>query len=174
MERTDDDDMADIVNLQTACGLLNKGPNTLKGWFKQGCPVVQRGNQHAEWQIAIGDVLSWREEQAVINGIGDTSTADADELKKRKLAAETTLVEIEVAKAKGEVAYIDDVAKELFARTLAAKTRMRNVATRVVSQIIGETNESKIKDIITDEIDYALSELSNRFIDVDNDIEEEA
>lgn len=166
--------MAETVNLQEASSLLNKSPNTLKAWFRDGCPVVKKGSQKIEWQIDIAAVVQWREERAVLKAVGDTSLADAEELTKRKLAADTAIAEIAAAKAKDEVVYIEDVVKLVSDDILAAKTRIRNVPGRVVPQIVGETDENRIKEVIELEIDYALDELSNRFIEIEEDTSETA
>lgn len=164
--------MTETVNLQEASSLLGKSVNTLKSWFRSGCPVVKQGSQKVEWQIRIADVVQWREELAAKKAVGDTSLATTEELRERKLAADTALAEIEAAKAKGEVVYIDDAVSIITNDTLATKARLRNIPSRVVPQIIGETDENRLNEIITNEIDYALEELSNRFIDIDKDVSE--
>jgi phage terminase Nu1 subunit (DNA packaging protein) len=67
---------ASVVDLQTAAAILRKAPNTLKAWFRQGCPVVQKGSQNRAWEICLADVVAWREQQAAKAAIGEVASFD--------------------------------------------------------------------------------------------------
>lgn len=149
-----------VVNLQEAASIIGKSVNTLKSWFRQGCPGEKSGG---EWHIHIPSVIEWRESRAVQNAIGDTQTADADELKQRKLAAETAIAEIEAAKARGEVLEIEAVVKTITNDYITLKQRLRQVAQRLAPLVVGETDELEVKKTIGEEIDDALTELSNEY-----------
>lgn len=148
------------VNLQTASELIGRSPNTLKSWFRQGCPVVQKGNQKTEWQILIADVIKWREAVAVQDALGDTNESSEDELKRRKLAAETTIAEIEAAKKRGEVAPLEDMKKAWSEAILEFKARIRLLPSRIANQLTGLTDETKIKSVLLDEVGRSLTVLS--------------
>ncbi|MFQ3249619.1 MAG: phage terminase Nu1 subunit (DNA packaging protein) [Glaciecola sp.] len=147
------------VNLQEASAILRKSPNTLKSWFKKGCPVKQSGNQNKEWQIIIADVVDWREKQVVENALADIPD-DIDELKIRKLKAETLIVEIEAAKQRNEVAPVADIEKTLKDLFIHIRTRMLLIPSRVSQPISLNSNESEIKALLDDEIREVLSALS--------------
>jgi phage terminase Nu1 subunit (DNA packaging protein) len=148
------------VNLQRASELLGRSANTIKSWFRQGCPVVQKGNQKTEWQIKISDVLAWREEQAIKSVTDDLSKVDEQELKRRKLEAETTILEIEAAKKRGEVAPLHEMEIAWRDAILEFKTRLRLIPSRVAGQLVGLDNETEIKAVLLDEVDQSLTVLS--------------
>lgn len=162
------------INLSQLSEFYGKNRSTIRQWMNRGCPVLQRGGRGKQTLFDSVEVAEWLEEQAINNAVGDTKQADAEELKRRKLAADTSLAEIEAAKAKGEVVYIDDAVKIVTDDILSAKARLRNVPSRVTPQIVGETDETRIQEIIAIEIDHALEELSNRFIEISDDPEEAA
>lgn len=161
------------VNLTQLSEFYGKSRSSIQNWLAKGCPVIQRGTQGRQTIFDSVAVAEWLERQAINNAVGDVNLADVDELKKQKLAAETSLSQIEVAKAKGEVVYIEDAVKTVTDDILAAKARLRNVGARATPQVIGITDENKIQEIIDLEVDYALAELQNRFIGVAEDSENE-
>jgi phage terminase Nu1 subunit (DNA packaging protein) len=153
------------VNQSECAVIFGIHRNTLSNWVKQGCPYVQKANkpQGKDWVLDTAHVAQWREDLAIKNSIGDTKSVDADELKQRKLAAETSIAEIEAAKARGEVVEVEAVMKVVANDYITIKQQMRQLAQRLAPIIVGETNEDKIKLIIGEEIDQALTELSNEY-----------
>jgi phage terminase Nu1 subunit (DNA packaging protein) len=64
--------------------------------------------------------------------------ADERELKRRKLAAETAKVELELAKARGEVVPLRQLERALANTFAEVKTNLRSIPSRVATAIIGE------------------------------------
>jgi len=142
--------------------------------IRKGMPYISKGGRGKEWIFSSPAVVEWEKKQAIHNAIGDTALVDSDELKQRKLAAETTIAEIEAAKARGEVVEIDVVAKIITDDYITLKQRMRQIAQRVAPIIVGETDELIVKNLITQETDDALIELSNQYYRESDTIEAEA
>ncbi len=151
------------VNRSELAGLYGVSLPTVDSWVRRGMPYVTKGARGKEWTFDTAAVAEWHAEQAVVNAIGDTAAVDENELKRRKLAAETTVVEIEAAKARGEVVAVEDVIQIIRDDYISLKQRMRTIPDRVTALIIGETDETRIKQELSSEIDDALTELSNRF-----------
>jgi terminase small subunit / prophage DNA-packing protein len=147
------------VNLQQACEHLGKSPNTLKAWFKRGCPVQIKGNQKTEWKIALADVLRWREEQAINEAISDLPD-DIEQLKIRKLKAETLLIEIEAAKKRGEVALLEEVERVMTAMAIEIRTGLLLIPQRLASQIVNLNSSAEVQKLMTEEITLVLTALS--------------
>ena len=139
--------------------------STVRDWMRKGCPVVQKGGRGKDTILDSVKVREWLEERAVKNAVGDVSEVDEKELKKRKLAAETVSAEVAAEIAKGSVVFIEDVKKIFSEDVLNVKAVLKQLPQRVAPQIVGETSERKIKKVINQELDTALSELSNGFID---------
>ncbi|MGE4337388.1 MAG: hypothetical protein AB7E55_15600 [Pigmentiphaga sp.] len=74
----------------------------------------------------------------------------------RKLRADASLAELELAKAKGEVSTIEDFEAVWNQACGIIRANMLQVPRRVVSSLIGETDEARFKQVLTDEITLAL------------------
>ena len=88
--------------------------------------------------------------------------------KARKLRAEADIAEIEAAKRRGDVADLAAVKRTCEQVFAEVRANMRNIPSRVTPQIIGDSDETRIKEIILSEIDQALTALSGGFEVVDN------
>lgn len=165
-----------LVNQSDLAAVFGVHRTTITAWLKRGLPYVNKADprRRVEWGFDTAEVARWLADQAVSDAVGDTDQVAEDELKRRKLAAETTLAEIEAAKKRGEVVLIDDVVRVVTDDVLACKARLRTIPQRVVARLVGEDDERRIKDILLEEIDDALSELENRFTDSEQEPEESA
>ena len=86
------------VNRQEIADLFGVNHQTVDRWVKSGLPVIQRGSRGKAWRINTADVSSWLEQRAKESAAGGDQ-ADERELKRRKLAAETAKVELELSRA---------------------------------------------------------------------------
>lgn len=132
-------------------------------------PFLSRGGKGKEWMFETSDVLDWERDQAIRNIVGNLDTVTEEELKRRKLAAETSMLEIDLAKKMGEVAPLEDMELAWRDAVLEFKTRIRLLPSRCSIQLIGLTNESEIKSILRDEVDQSLTVLSEYNADVDDE-----
>ncbi|EEZ8330739.1 type IV toxin-antitoxin system AbiEi family antitoxin domain-containing protein [Escherichia coli] len=75
----------------------------------------------------------------------------------RKLRAEATLAELELAKQRGEVAPIDEFQSVWTNRFTIIRANMLQLPQRVVTMLIGETDERRFKQVMTEEIKQILT-----------------
>lgn len=68
----------------------------------------------------------------------------------RKLRAEATLAELELAKQRGEVAPIEEFQSVWANRFTIIRANMLQLPQRVVTMLIGETSERRFKQVMTD------------------------
>jgi phage terminase Nu1 subunit (DNA packaging protein) len=69
--------------------------------------------------------------------------------------------ELDLAKAKGLVAPLDQIERNLARVFAEVRANMRNLPGVVVSQLIGETDERKFKQVMLREIDQVLEVLAD-------------
>lgn len=147
-------------------------PPTVDAWVRAGCPQVSKGSRGVAATFNTADVAKWRTDKAREEGSGNV-VADEAELKRRKLSAETAMAELELAKARNLVAPLDQV-ERMVARAFAeVRAGLRNIPGRVVSQLIGETNERQFKRVLMEEIDQALEALANADLAQDDSEDED-
>jgi len=141
---------------------------TVDGWVRNGCPYIQRGGRGREWQFDTAAVAQWLRDKAVAEATGDVQ-ADEAELKRRKLAAETAKVELELAKAMGEVAPIREFERAQAAAFAVIRSNVMLVPQRVVTQLLGETDEQVFKDKLRAELALALESAATADLVLDDD-----
>ncbi|WP_300067745.1 terminase small subunit [uncultured Ruegeria sp.] len=144
---------------------------TLDDWLRRGCPFEQRGSKGKAWVFNSAKVVSWRADDIRSETAG-VQVASADELKRRKLEAETELVELELAEAKGLVAPIEQIDRAMAKAFGEVRANMRNVLPpRAASRIVGEKSETKVKAVLLEEIDLALEALADEDLITESDLE---
>lgn len=155
------------LNLGETAAMLGVSLPTMRKYVSDGIPYEQKGGQGSEWIFNAPDCVQWVKAQAVANAVGDVSQADVDELKKRKLAADTTVAEVEAAKQRGEVIYIDEAVRIRTSEALAVKAKLLSIPARLDHVVAGSSDRRFCRQVITDEIYGALEELATGSIDID-------
>lgn len=149
--------------------VFDKALTTVDAWVRAGCPVVERGGRGRRWLFDLAAVADWRETRTQT----PPPTAEASDLKnlqRRKLAAETVKAELELAKAKGDVALIEDFERAQALVFAAVRTNILNVPQRVVLQLLGQTNETTFKETLRLELAAALEQSARtQFEEIDDD-----
>jgi len=161
-------DSVSNANIRDASLILGYSPPTLRKFIAQGMPVQKKGGRGKDYVLNLPQCIEWMADQKVRAAVGDVTTADVEELKKRKLAAETTITEIEAATARGDVVYISESLRAFTHEALAVKARILATPQRLAAALAGITEQREIKRILTDELHSAFEELSARSIDVDS------
>lgn len=128
---------------------------TVDGWVRAGCPYITKGGRGKQWEFDTADVAGWLRDRAVSDATGGQVTDEA-ELRRRKLQAETSKAELELAKAKNEVATIRDFERAQAAVFAEIRTNVMNVPQRVVIALLGETDETIFKQKLRAELALAL------------------
>ena len=150
------------------CAIFGVSPPTVDGWVRNGCPIVQRGARGVAATFNTADVARWLRDKAREEGSG-TAVADEAELKRRKLAAETAKAELELAKAKGEVAPVREFERVQAAMDAAIRANVMNVPARAVLQLLGCTDETEFKAKLRAELVLALETAADAELDVEED-----
>lgn len=131
---------------------------TVDHWVRTGCPVEQRGSKGVAWVFNTADVSGWREQKARDETAG-TVLADEAEIKRRRAEVGLKRDELELAKAMGEVAPVEQFQRALSGVLAEVRQGLRIIPDRVPRMIVGERDERRIKDILRGEIDRALETL---------------
>ncbi|MDA3922749.1 MAG: terminase small subunit [Salinisphaera sp.] len=147
-----------VVNRVELAQVVGKHVTTIDQWVREGCPFLQRGSRGIAWEFSTADVYDWRLER-------ERSTQDdpsnMEELEWRHELANTLKAELDLAKAQGDVAYIEEVEAAVAEAFGAVRTSMRNIAARIAGRLVIEKDDKSIKQILLAEIDQALEALAN-------------
>jgi len=127
---------------------------TVDSWVKKGCPFIERGGRGREWVFDTADIARWLRDQAMAEAGADD--AGLEEIDKRTRRAKMHQAELELAKAQGAVAPIRDFERAMAAMCAQVQANCLNIPQRVVTQLLGETDEARFKSVLRAEIVLAL------------------
>ncbi len=159
------------TNLTDTADLLGVSLPTIRKYISEGMPFDQKGSLSRKWVFDMAKCISWSRDREVRNTVGDVTEVDIEGLRKRKLAAETTLAEIEAAQKKGEVVYISDVLKIRALEGFAVKAKLLAIPQRIDHILAASSDRKFCKETLTEEIIDALDELKTGTISVDADLD---
>lgn len=132
-------------------------------WIRDGCPhevrPVRRGNGKA-YYFSYAAVSRWYARREIERAIGDVSDIDTEEAKRRKLAAEAELAEIEVKKARAVLAEVSVMASEVGRDYGRVRARLVQMPSSLAPKLVFLGDIQKGQQILTDAVNDALRELS--------------
>jgi len=149
-----------IVNKAQLATIFGKSLVTIDSWIRNGMPFVHKGDKSTEWKFDTSAVQKWREEQIYSSALGNVENAGIEELRKRKLVVEIGLLENELQKNRQEVVSIAEAEQALTHSYLTIKQRLRTIPERLASQLAAESDEQVCGELLLNEIDDILLELS--------------
>lgn len=149
-----------IVNKTQLSAIIGKSENWLTDMQKQhDFPIHQRGRGRAGQLYDTAKVIEWMEKRQVANIAGNQTLIDLDEGKRRKMAAEAGLAELELLKEQGSVIEIEKVADEIGEQLSHFKAKMLSLPSRLSAQIFTAKDIKEVRSILEESINEALNEV---------------
>ncbi len=133
-------DIAKVMAVSKTC---------IDNWINEGMPFVTRGGRGKQWEFDTKEVIDW---YMTRGNEGD----DAEQLKLRKLKAETELAEIKAMTEAELLVPLDESEQHWTSSVLEFKSYILQMPSRVSSQLLGVRDESEIKEILIDAINESL------------------
>jgi len=157
------------VNRAELAATFGVAVTTVDAWIRAGMPVEQRAaGKGKPWVFDTAVVNRWREQRAADDAAG-VEVADEAALRLRKLRAETTKAELELAQAKGLVASVDEM-ERVWSRLLSEfQGNLRgSFVMRCATQLVGETDERTFKRVLRAEVDSCLEGMARMELNEDD------
>ncbi|MAE21826.1 MAG: hypothetical protein CMK92_05285 [Pseudomonas sp.] len=157
-----------VVNQTQLAEILGVSYPTVRRYVKNGMPYLEKGAAGAgqSYEFDAGECVQWLikfklDEQTTQSQPDDQdpNANTAKELQRRKLQAETEIVEIELAKKKGLVVLIEDAVACISDSVATVRAQLLNLPRRAAPLVVGETDEGTVKDTLEHEVDEILQEL---------------
>ncbi len=157
-----------IVNRGQLAALFGVSLPTVDNWVRAACPVVTRGGRGVEWEFNTADLFEWRRQKAVQDATGEGPSDDA-QLDRRKKHADVQRAELDLLKVKGLVAPIAEFERAQAKVFAELQVNILAVPQRMVTQLLGETNETRFKAVLRAELVQALEATATASITLDDE-----
>jgi phage terminase Nu1 subunit (DNA packaging protein) len=154
--------MTQTYSLKELSGLLGVHRNTVAKWLDQGCPFVEKADRASgkEWALSLPDVVEWNKTKAVEAAAGDTSKLDVDESRRRKLAAEAAIAELDLAERRGHVVRVDVVMQVIGEQLSTCRARLLALPTKAAPLMVPLDDMLECRDVLDSLVREALDELT--------------
>lgn len=140
----------------TIAKLLMLSDRRVQQLTKEGViPKAERGRY--ELAPAVQGYIRFLQERSLRS---DASPIDYHVEKARLTKLQADTAEIELAKAREDVASVAQIERNLSGLFAEVRTNIRNIPDRVVSSLIGSTDEREFKTVLLREIDLVLTALA--------------
>jgi len=148
-----------IVNKQQLASILGKSEEWLTQMQKdQTFPVLERGRGRAGSKYETQDVITWMQNRQVENLIGDK--IDIEEAKRRKIAAEAALAEVELETVQGKLIPAEQIEKEWSEMIMNCRAKLLSIPAKVSPEVFAADDLTTVKVLLKQSINEALNELS--------------
>lgn len=149
-----------IVNKVQLSSIIGKSESWITDMQKQhDFPIQQKGRGRAGQLYDTAKVIEWMEKRQINYLTGNQGLIDLDEGKRRKMAAEAGLAELELMKEQSKVIEIERIANELGEQLTNFRAKMLSLPSKVAAQVLTADNVAEIRQIIEDGIYEALNEV---------------
>lgn len=151
-----------IVNRSECAEIFGVRAGTISKWVDAGMPSVSRPTTRGqEWSFNTKAVSDWLQERAVRSVIGDPANADTAELRRRKLAAEAEMAEMEADRL-GRSLIPVDWAVEIFGGDLdVIKAKLETIPVRAAPLVVGQTNLGVVQRSLRKLVEEIKAEVRN-------------
>lgn len=154
-----------ILNRTELAEVFAVAPTTVDGWTRRGAPVLKRatgrGSGATAWQFESAAIVEWLREQSVKNAIGDLTKIDTAEARRRKVAAEAALAELELAERRRDLVEVAAVETVWCGLVGNFKARLLVMPSKLAVKVASLSEPPIVRATLEDAIYEALAELSS-------------
>ncbi len=129
---------------------------TVDVWLRRGCPGQKVGTR---WSINSAEVSQWLRDRERQDALGETAAIDETEARRRKIAAEASLAELDLAMKQAAVVPIAMYEAQIAAMIGAARAKLLNLGAKVGPLVLGMDSPAEARAIIDGAVHEVLAEL---------------
>lgn len=154
------------VNREKLAELLGVSLRTVDEYRRQGMPGDPPKRGGDQWRFDTAAVVGWLRERERANAIGEIAQIDEGEARRRKIAAEAAMAELNLAREEGKAVGIADFEAAGAAMIGAARARFLGLGGKVGPVVALNSDPAECKALIDEAIHEALQELSEFEADI--------
>lgn len=152
------------LNRSEAAQALGIDPTTLDAWTRQGAPVLHKAGKGNPSRYSVPALVAWKIQHETDRALAklerQAKPEEIDALKARRLELDNERRALDLAKAKGEVAPISEIAAVFGRRIIATRSAlMDRVPLRVASELARDPAFNS-RELVRREMRQALEALS--------------
>ncbi len=147
------------VNQADLAAIFGVTTVSIRAWERKGCPVVEKGSKGKSSFYNTAAVARWREEQAALAATGDTNAMDIEEARRRKVAAEAALAEMDLATRRGEYVLVEEVGVAVEAEYATIRANFLSMPGDIASDL-EHLQSAEIEELLATKVSEILNELS--------------
>lgn len=162
-----------IVNRAQLAEIFGVNVSTIDAWGRRGMPSTKKVGKGTPSEYDSAVCIEWRIDKRREEALPITPKAgetNAQELKRRRLEAETIIAEldqekklIELTEKKGKLVFIDDANAAIIDAVTTLRQRLLTIPRRLTPLVLGETDDRIVSDKIYLEIANALEDIARTF-----------
>jgi phage terminase Nu1 subunit (DNA packaging protein) len=152
-----------LVSKSELAEILGVALPTVDHWIKKGCPFVTQGSKGIAWVFNTSDVIDWRLDdirEQYEDKTGRENVLDYNEARRRRMAAEAGISELQLAKETAQVVDIETIEIQLSNILGTVKAQVSAIPHTIAHRIAGMRSTRKIERALEEELNQALNELS--------------
>lgn len=149
-----------LLNREKLAEFLGCSLRTIDEYKRQGMPGDAPKRPGDQWKFDTAASVEWLRQRERQSALGEIATIDEAEAKRRKLAAEAAMAELELAKAEEQAISVQDFGQAWAAMIGSARAKLRGVGSKLGPTVAIIEDPSECSSAIDVEINEALQELS--------------
>jgi Tfp pilus assembly protein FimV len=163
-----------VLNRDKLAEVLGCSVRTIDDYVRQGMPGEPPKHLGDQWRFDPAASVDWLRERERKAVLGDIAKINETEARRRKLAAEAALAELEYAKADGSVVAIGDFAKAWSQMIGSARAKLLGLGSKLGPAVAITEDAAECNALIDGSVAEALQELSECQISIEPERDREA
>lgn len=149
------------VNRDRLSDFLGVSTRRIDELVREGMPGERPKTTGDSWKFDTAAAVEWLRQKERQNVLGEVVRIDEGEAKRRKVAAEAALMELELAKAQGKVLPITDFSKAWEGMIGSCRAKLLGLGSKLGPALAIMADPSQCSVAIDRELNEALQELSD-------------
>jgi terminase small subunit / prophage DNA-packing protein len=148
------------LNRDKLAAMLGCDVRMVDDYIRQGMPGDSPKYKGDQWRFDTAAVIGWLRERERTSALGEVAKIDEGDARRRKLAAEAKLVELELAKAEGQAVGLATFSAAMSGMIGAARAKLLGLGSALGPEIAAVADPAECQVLIDAAVSEALQELS--------------
>lgn len=149
-----------LVNRERLAEVLGCSLRTIDEFKRQGMPGEAPKRPGDQWKFDTAASVEWLRQRERQSALGEIATIDESEAKRRKLAAEAAMAELDLAKAEEQAVSLQDFAKAWSGMIGSARAKLLGLGSKLGPGLAIIDDAAECRSAVDAGIGEALQELS--------------